>query len=275
VIFFNSIGVVDAASQAKLNQFVRRGGKLVTLGTPFSEDSHLFPARITEVINPNAAIVIARMAWDFVKLYWRIAREFTHKFCAYTMEGMYPAMLMTRHVTRAGVWMHDRTKRGGRLWASRLVTLSRLGENARPILTYGGRVAGYETDVDKGTSVFLGTLLGAMFDSPGFYLDDPARKRSVSDFLGHLLQNWAVMPAVSPIDDVETVVREGEGERVVFLINRGPAKPFTLSINRPWEGYQLVDLRAGYGSKARWEGRKVIGELAADDVLCLRWEQRE
>lgn len=271
VIFFNSIGVVDAKSQAKLNQFVRRGGKLVTLGTPFSQDSHLFPARITNVVNPQASEVMFKVAWDYAKLYWRIARQFTHRFCAYTVEGMYPAMLMNRHATRTGVWLHDRTKEG-RLWASRLVTLSKLGPDAKPLLSYGGKVAGYEAKVEAGTSVFLGTLLGASFDSPGFYLDDPERKRSVSDYLAHMLQNWAVLPLVSPIDDVETVVREGAGRRVVFLINRGPAKPFQLSLNRPWEGYRFAGQLAGYGSTARWEGERVVGTIEKDDVLCLVWE---
>jgi hypothetical protein len=120
--------------------------------------------------------------------------------------------------------------------------------------------------------VFLGTLLGASFDSPGFYMDDPERKRSVSDFLGHLLQNWAVMPLVSPIDDVETVVREGDGKRIVFLLNRGKAKPFQLSINRPWEGYTLTGQLSGYGSSAKWEGERVVGTIETDDVLCLMWE---
>lgn len=271
VIFFNSIGVVDARSQAKLAQFVKRGGKLVTLGMPFSEDSQLFPARITSVANPEAAKVMLAVAKDYARLYWRIARQFAHKFCAYTMEGMFPAMVMNRHAIRAGAWLEDHTK-GGRLWASRLVTLSKLGPDARPLLTYRGKVAGYDAPVDDGHSVFLGTLLGASFDSPGFYMDDPERKRSVSDFLGHLLQNWAVMPLVSPIDDVETVVREGDGKRIVFLLNRGKAKPFQLSINRPWEGYTLTGQLSGYGSSAKWEGERVVGTIETDDVLCLMWE---
>ncbi|MFP5502187.1 MAG: beta-galactosidase, partial [Candidatus Sericytochromatia bacterium] len=138
VIFFNSIGVVDAASQQKLNQYVRRGGKLVTLGTPFSEDSQLFPARITSVLNPQAFEVMRKVGWDYAKLYWRINREFKHKFCAYTVEGMYPAMLMTKYATRAGVWLKDHT-RDGKLWASRLVTLSRLGSGAEPLVSYKGQ----------------------------------------------------------------------------------------------------------------------------------------
>ncbi|MFP5504254.1 MAG: hypothetical protein ACLGIN_17350, partial [Candidatus Sericytochromatia bacterium] len=140
------------------------------------------------------------------------------------------------------------------------------------LVSYKGQSAGYQAAVGRGHSVFLGTLLGAMFDSPGFYLDDAERKRSVSDFLGHLLQSWAVMPEVSPIDDVETVVREGAGRRLVFLINRGPAKPFKLSINRPWDGYRFVSQYAGYGSTAEFEGEKIQGRLEPDDVLALLWE---
>jgi hypothetical protein len=211
------------------------------------------------------------VAKDYARLYWRIARQFAHKFCAYTMEGMFPAMVMNRHAIRAGAWLEDHTK-GGRLWASRLVTLSKLGPDARPLLSFRGKVAGYDAPVGDGHSVFLGTLLGASFDSPGFYMDDPERKRSVSDFLGHLLQNWAVMPLVSPIDDVETVVREGDGKRIVFLLNRGKAKPFQLSINRPWEGYTLTGQLSGYGSSAKWEGERVVGTIETDDVLCLMWE---
>jgi hypothetical protein len=273
VIFFNSIGVVDAASQQKLNQFVRRGGKLVTLGMPFSEDSSLFPARITQVLNPQSTGVMLKLAWDYVKLYWRMARQFTHRFCAYTVEGMYPAMLMTRYATRTGLWLHDKT-REGRLWASRLVTLTKPADSVRPLLSYGGRVAGYEAAVDQGHSVFIGTLLGASFDSPGFYLDEAERKRSVSDFIGHLLQNWAVMPEVSPIDDVETVVREGDRTRLVFLINRGPSKSFTLSVNRPWQGYEMARQYSAFGSHARWEGHRLVGTIEKDDVLSVMWELR-
>ena len=64
----------------------------------------------------------------------------------------------------------------------------------------------------------------------------------------------------------------GDGKRIVFLLNRGPAKPFQLSINRPWEGYRFSAQLAGYGSQARWEGERVVGTIEKDDVLCLMWE---
>jgi hypothetical protein len=212
--------------------------------------------------------VLAAVAWDYVKLYWRIAREFTHKFCAYTVEGMYPAMLMTRHATRAGTWLEGDEP----VWGSRLVTLTRLGKGARELLRARGKAAGYEADVGEGKSVFVGTLLGASFDSPGFYLDDPLRKRSVAGFLGRLLAGWGLKPEVTPLADVETVVREGVGRRLAFMINRGPAKDFTLHLDRPFEGMALVDQFAGEGSTARWDGQAVHGRLEADDVLCLCWE---
>ncbi|HEY9721830.1 MAG TPA: alpha-amylase family protein [Oscillatoriaceae cyanobacterium] len=274
VVLFNSIGVVDATNQHKLQQYVRGGGRLVTLGMPFSEESTLFPARVSQVLNPQAGSVLMRMAWEYAKLYWRLARQFTHKFCAYTVEGMFPAMLMTRLATRTGVWMRDPV-RNARVWASRLVTLSKLGPTARPLLRYRGQIAGYEADVGDGLSVFLGTLLGASFDSPGFYLDAPARKRSVSNYLGRLLQSWAVLPEVSPIDDVETVVRESERHRLAFLFNRGASKPFTLSINRPWQGYFLTRTFAAGASQARWEGDRLVGTIEQDDVLCVMWERPE
>lgn len=274
VVLFNSIGVVDAASQNKLQRYVAAGGRLVTLGMPFSEESTLFPARVAQVLNPQAGSVLVRMAWEYAKLYWRIARQFTHKFCAYTVEGMFPAMLMTRLATRTGIWLRD-PARNARVWASRLVTLSKLGPAARPLLRYRGAIAGYEAEVGDGLSVFLGTLLGASFDSPGFYLDAPARKRSVSNYLGHLLQSWAVLPEVSPIDDVETVVREGDRHRLAFLINRGQTKPFALSINRPWAGYALTRTFAAGASQARWEGERLVGTIEQDDVLCVMWEREE
>ncbi|MDB5096715.1 MAG: hypothetical protein JWM80_1136 [Cyanobacteria bacterium RYN_339] len=268
VIFFNSIGTVDPASQQKLLAYVQGGGRLVTLGTPFSEDSRLFPAKVKGVLNPRAWRVLAQVAWDYVKLYWRLGRQFPHKFCAYTIEGMYPAMLMTRHATRAGVWLDGEDP----LWASRLVTLSRLGADAKLLLSCRGKAAGYEASVGEGKSVFVGTLLGASFDSPGFYLDDPARKRSVSGFLARLLMGYGLHPEVTPLADVETVVREGVGQRLAFMINRGPAKDFTLRLDRPWDGLALTDVFAGEGSTATWDGEQVRGRLEADDVLCLCWE---
>lgn len=272
VVFFNSIGLVDPASQRKLAEYVRRGGKLVTLGTPFSEDTALFPARVSAVANPQAGWVMAKIAWDFVKLYVRIARKFKHKFCAYTVEGMYPAMLMTKHATRAGMWVKDQAF-GTRLWASRLVTLSKPTGDAKPLWTHGSKVAAYEATVERGRSVFLGTLLGAAFDSPGYYLDDPARKRSVADFLGRLLESWGLRPLATPAADLETVVREGADHRTVFVFNRGPAKPFTTSLAIDWKGWRLAGQHGGAGTTARWEGHAITGTLAADDVAVLIWER--
>jgi hypothetical protein len=274
VVFFNSIGTVDPVSQRKLSEYVRRGGTLVTLGTPFSEDTDLFPARMASVANPQAGIVMAKIAWDFVKLYWRIARRFRHRFCAYTVEKMYPAMLMTKHATRAGMWLNDKAF-GGKLWASRLVTLCTPSAEVKPLLTYGRKIAAYETQVDRGRSVFLGTLLGAAFDSPGYYLDDPARKRSVAVFLGRLLEGWGLRPLATPAADLETVVREGPDHRVVFVFNRGPAKEFQTSLDRDWRGWKLVTQQGGPGTTGRWEGHAIAGTLAADDVLCMRWTRAE
>jgi hypothetical protein len=272
VVFFNSIGKVDPASQRKLTEYVRRGGTLVTMGTPFSEDTALFPARVSAVANPQAGSVMARIAWDYVKLYWRIARQFRHKFCAFTVEGMYPAMLMTKHATRAGLWVRDHAF-GGKLWASRLVTFSAPHGDVKPLWTYKNRTAAYEAAVDRGRSVFLGTLLGAAFDSPGYYLDDPARKRSVAGFLGRLLEGWGLRPLATPAADLETVVRDGPDHRVVFVFNRGGAKPFTTSLAVDWKGWRLVGQSGAPGTTARWEGHAVAGTLAADDVLVLVWER--
>lgn len=271
-VFFNSIGTVDPASQRKLAEYVRRGGRLVTLGTPFSEDTALFPARVVAVANPQAGWVMAKIAWDYVRLYWRIARRFKHRFCAYTVEGMYPAMLMTKHATRAGLWLRDQAF-GGKLWASRLVTLSEATGDVRPLWTHGSRVAAYEATVERGKSVFLGTLLGAAFDSPGYYLDDPARKRSVADFLGRLLESWGLRPLATPAADLETVVREGPDHRVVFVFNRGVAKPFTISLALDWKGWRLIGQQGSPGTAARWEGQAITGTLAADDVAVLVWER--
>lgn len=270
VIFFNSVGTVDLESQDKLLAYVRQGGKLVTLGTPFAEDSRLFPARVAGVINPYAWLVLAKVAWDYVKLYWRISRQFTHRFCKFTVESMYPAMQMTRHATRSGLWL---STDDAKLWASRMITLVKPGKAARPILKLGLRTAGYESEVGMGLSVFIGTLLGAGFDSPGFYMDDPARKRSVSAYLRKLLGGWGVEPAVTPIPDVETVLREGDGFRLVFVINRGPGKPFELVPNRAWEGSRLADTFSRGQSKAEWDGTRLSGWLDADDVLCVCLEE--
>lgn len=272
VVFFNSIGMVDPASQRKLAEYVRRGGRLVTLGTPFSEDTALFPARVVAVANPQAGWVMAKIAWDYVRLYWRIARRFKHRFCAYTVEGMYPAMLMTKHATRAGLWLKDQAF-GGKLWASRLVTLCRTTGDAKPLWTHGSRVAAYEATVERGRSVFLGTLLGAAFDSPGYYLDDPARKRSVAGFLGRLLEGWGLRPLATPAADLETVVREGPDHRVVFVFNRGPAKAFSTALALDWKGWRLAGQHGGPGTAARWEGQAIAGQLAADDVAVLVWDR--
>lgn len=242
---FNSIGFVSPEAAAKLHRYVENGGKLLTLGTPFAPDSALFPLGVKRVLNPQALGVLAKVAWDYVKLYRRLPR-IPHRFSAYTIEGMFPAMLMTRFAARAGVWLGD-ARRNARVWASRLVTLVAPAQSAAkpvtPLLSYRKSMVGYETAVGaRGVSAFVGTLLGASFDTPGYTLDPPARKASVSSFLGDWLAKHAVAPAVTPLHEVELVRREGEGYVLLFAFNRGAAKAVELGVeagatlDRQWAG---------------------------------------
>lgn len=274
VVFFNAIGVLDARNRQKLEQFVREGGTLVTLGTPFEENTYLFPATVQAVSNPQSWWVMGRIAWDYVRFYLRVARSFRHRLCAYTVEGMYPAMLLNKHATRAGLWLRSGLD-GARIWASRLVTLSTPRGEVEPLLWQGKRLAGYVARLGGGRSVFLGTLLGAAFDSPGYYLDEPANKASIKAFLQQLLHGWGVTPFVTPASDLELVVREGPDWRMAFVLNRGPQRAFDLQLRMDWRGWRFQSAWGTESARLEWTGERLIGIVATEDVLVGIWKRSD
>jgi hypothetical protein len=275
VVFFNSIGWLEPGLQRKLERYVAGGGTLVTLGTPFSEGGTLLPGRVKGVSNPSSCWVMLRTAWDWGRVHWRIRTGgIGHRFCAFTVLGMQPAMLLNRYATRAGRMLEGLGGLGD-LWASRLVTWCEAGPRfgTRPLLRHGRRSAGYEVPYGQGRSIFVGTLLGAAFDSPGYYLDDPARKTSVTRFLGNLLQRIGVAPSHTPTPNLELVVRESDRHRFVFLFNRGPAQAFSVTLQLPMSGWRLVDTWGDAPTGGRFEGGRLVGDVAADDVLVFIWER--
>lgn len=273
VVFFNSIGALDPKNRRKLEHYVEQGGTLVTLGTPFEENTFLFPAVVEKVRNPRSWWVMGHIAWDFVKFYARLSRSFHHRLCAYTMEGMHPAMLLTRYATRAGSWLRAQNDKA-ELWSSRLVTLCRPSRPVKPLLWLGREVAGYEVEHGVGTSVFIGTLLGAAFDSPGYYLDPRERKQSVVAFLQRALTRWGVKPLVTPVEGLEVVVREDASNRVVYLLNRhDAARPFELKFDVPWSGWRLHAVWGESKPGPAWDGDILRGQIEAEDALVILWER--
>ncbi|MEB3221513.1 MAG: beta-galactosidase [Candidatus Sericytochromatia bacterium] len=274
-VFFNSIGWLEPGLQRKLEQYVASGGTLITLGTPFSEGGTLLPGRVRGVSNPSSWWVMWRTAWDLVRVHWRTRTGgIGHRFCAFTVLGMQPAMLLNRYATRAGR-MLEGTGGLGALWASRLVTWCEAGPRfgTRSLLRQGRRSAGYEVGYGHGRSIFIGTLLGAAFDSPGYYLDDPGRKASVTGFLGTLLERVGVASAHTPVANLEVVVREGERHRFAFVFNRGSARDFSLTLHVPVEGWRFSDAWAEGETRGEAIGARLEGHLAADDVLVFVWER--
>ncbi len=271
VILFNSIGIVDPDLQAKLTAYVEQGGILITLGTPLSNDTGLFPLPLQSVLNPQVGQVLVRTALDYVKFFWRLMWRVPHRFCAYTLKGMYPAMLLNRHAARAGAWIRSSVDKS-RVWASRLISLTAMPHDGRSLLEQGKQCAAYRVTFGCGVSVFIGTLLGAGFDSPGYYLDDPERRASVAAFLGGLLQEEGIAPLFPPVADVEIVVREGPGLRLVIFINRGSIKTIRVPQVAAMLSWALKEQFSAYGSSCQTEASHMTCTLATDDVLCTRWE---
>ncbi|MEB3283801.1 MAG: beta-galactosidase [Candidatus Sericytochromatia bacterium] len=272
VVFFNSIGTLDPKNRRKLEHYVEQGGTLVTLGTPFEENTFLFPAVVERVRNPRSWWVMGHIAWDFVKFYARLGRSFRHRLCAYTMEGMHPAMLLTRYATRAGLWLREQADKM-ELWSSRLITLCRPSKPVQPLLWLGREVAGYQTDHGAGRSVFIGTLLGAAFDSPGYYLDPSSRKQSVISFLRRHMSDWGVQPLVSAPEGLEVVLREDARVRVVYILNRHQAAPFSLTFDVPWVGWRFESVWGYTDPPLDWDGQRLAGRIEAEDALVVLWER--
>lgn len=157
------------------------------------------------------------------------------------------------------------------MWASRLVTLVRPTGKVRTLLSHRGRMAGYEVDYEAGRSVFIGTLLGASFDSPGYYLDDVGRVSSVSRWLGRRLAAWGLPPLTSPTSGVEIVLRRGDAGHILFAINRREATHVAAALPADWPATPFSDQFAGGASRASMEGGQLKLDLAAHDVLVLGW----
>lgn len=267
VLFYNSSGKLTPEHVARLETYVTQGGTLVTLGEPFAADSPLFPGKIKRTWRPRSLAVVAGTVTDLAGFHLRDRGKITHPGVRFTIEKLQPVMSMIKHATRAGVWLND-LAHGGKVWCSRFVTYVTPPAGATPLLAYHNAPVGYSLPVGEGTTVFLGTLLGPILDSPGYYLDEEARKQSVMSFLGSLLAGQGVKPLTRPVPGVEPILRRTPTGLILGLVNRGAQRSFAMSLPEGWEIDRITHQFSFLGCRATWTGH-LAGNLRAGEVLCL------
>lgn len=268
VLFFNCTGHLKEDLVSKLEAYVDQGGTLVTMGVPFVEGDHrLFPGRLKRTWRPRSLAVVTGTFTDLAMFHMRERAKITHPLVRFTIEKLQPVMGMIKHATRAGVWLTDSVY-GGKIWCSRMVTYVSVPPGGTELINYMKAPVGYMAPVGKGTTAFLGTLLGPIVDSPGYYLDDPARKQSVVSFVSSLLVQLGVRPLTRPVIGLEPVIRRTPEGVIVALINRGDAKDFTFSLPEGMKADRISQQFSYLGSKATWNGH-LAGHMQEGDVLCM------
>lgn len=268
VLFFNCTGHLSAELVSKLEAYVEAGGSLVTMGTPFVEGDHrLFPGRLKRTWRPRALAVVTGTVTDLTWFHLRERHKIAHPIVRLTLEKLQPVMGMVKHATRAGVWLTD-SLYGGKVWCSRMVSYVTVPPGGTELLNYMRAPIGYMAPVGAGTSAFVGTLLGPIMDSPGYYLDDPARKQSVVSFVSSLLVQLGVKPLTRPLLGLEPVVRRTPEGTLLALINRGESRDFTMSLPEGWQADRITQQFSYLGSKAAWDGH-LAGHMKGGDVLLI------
>ncbi|HEY9900629.1 MAG TPA: alpha-amylase family protein [Pantanalinema sp.] len=268
VLFFNCTGHLAPELVSKLEAYVEAGGSLVTLGTPFVEGDHrLFPGRLKRTWRPRALAVVTGTVGDLTWFHLRDRHKIAHPIVRFTLEKLQPVMGMIKHATRAGVWLTD-SLYGGKVWCARMVSYVTVPPGGTELLNYMKAPVGYMAPVGAGTSAFVGTLLGPILDSPGYYLDDPARKQSVVSFVSSLLVQLGVKPLTRPLLGLEPVLRRTPEGTLLALINRGEARDFTMSLPEGYQADRITQQFSYLGSKATWDAH-LSGHMMGGDVLLL------
>jgi len=268
VLFFNGTGNLPPELVARLETYVREGGCLVTLGESFSEaGSTLFPGRTKRTWHPRSLAVVTGTLTDLAAFRLRDGKKIAHPLVRYTLDKLQPVMGMIKHATRAGVWVADHAY-GGKVWASRRITYMTVPPGARELLSYARSPIGYACPVESGETVHLGTLLGPIVDSPGYYLDEPARKQSVISFLGSFLAERNIRSLTRAIPGVEPILRRTDEGMILALINRGERREFSLPLDPSWQLGPILQQFAYLGSVAQ-HAETLSGTLESGDVLCI------
>lgn len=267
VLFFSSLGTVPADLREKLERFVSEGGTLVTMGTPF-DSPLLFPGQPKRTWHPRALSVVAGTFKDLFMFQVRERDRIQHPLSRFTLSKLQPVMGMVKHATRAGVWLND-SRHGGKVWCSRKVTYVTMPPEGEELLNYHQAPVGYAVSVGEGRSVFLGTLLGPLLDSPGYYLDEPARKQSIESFVSSLLHDWGVRPIHRPIAGVETVFRETPTGWIMGLINRGESLKLSSLLPEGWPIDRITQQFSYMGSRLKLQDGVITGMLVGGDVALL------
>lgn len=274
VLFFNSTGHLSPELVAKLESYVEGGGKLITMGMPFVEGDHrLFPGRTKRTWRPRSLAVVTGSVTDLAMFHLHDRRKITHPLVRFTIEKLQPVIGMIKHATRAGVWLTD-SMHGGKVWCSRMVTYVQAPPGGTELLNYMKAPVGYLAPVGEGFTAFLGTLLGPIIDSPGYYLDEPARKQSVVSFVSSLLVHFGVRPLTRPVAGLEPILRRTREGLLVGLINRGDAQDFSFNLPEGFDAERITQQFSYLGSRASWNGL-VTGHMRSGDVLCLHLSASE
>ncbi|MGV3525385.1 MAG: beta-galactosidase [Candidatus Sericytochromatia bacterium] len=282
VIFFACTPVMHREMYQKLLYYVEQGGTLVSFGFPVSHDFNevpyqpnpLYPARPAgqphrQQFGNNATL--SQIALDIMD-YQMMRRNHPHRLSLHTLDMMHPFVEFTKYMGKAGTWLE--TERGQRFWASRFVSGWR-GGGITPLLSHPNQgTVGYTRRLGRGRSVFLGTLPGLFFDTPAYYSMESDKKRSVLDWLRHLLRERGLWPLVEPIPDTEVILRQApDGAMLLGLVNRGPDKDIEVQFNHPVGSRELQLLfnphpDTDFLEKGRFQHLR--GHLSKDSVLVAR-----
>ncbi len=267
VCVFSCTGSASDAVREKLTAYVEGGGHLVVLGAQFPDPAgRLFPGQARRTWRPQALAVVTGAFVDLAFFNLSEASKIAHPLVRFTVEKLQPVMGLIKYGTRAGVWLTDPLS-GNRVWGSRFVTYCQVPENGREVLNYLGAPVGYAVPVGAGSVTFIGTLLGPHLDSPGYYLDAPERGQSISDFLARLVASKGVTPQTTGAEGFEIVLRRVPEGTLVALINRRGDRPYELALPGLAEPHVLERRFSYLGSTAEWDGERLRGVVAAEDIL--------
>lgn len=280
VLFIFSTGHYDKKSHEKLMRFVYEGGVLITIGYPITEyesgekieKNVLYPAEpysTSNIYNFGTTNLATQASYDIVSYQWS-RRHIKHKQSLHTIDMMQPMAEVVKHISKSGVWINN--ERGSKIWASRFVSTWKSGSGITPLLRYNDMPIAYSTRYGHGKSIFVGTLLGIFYDSPAYYNKEQSKKDSISDFVSIIMREAGLKPLHNKNNDIEVIIRNLEDGILVFLVNRGEAKHYSIELDTGfYENIKIIfnGKKSTINQNDYNEHRLLKGFIEKDDVMGL------
>lgn len=217
VVIFPTKGSIAPDLLEKLRDYVKAGGNLITLPKPISEATNLYPQMPSKEVYIDRLMLLKHIIWHFLikyNLFIRPKLKRAHPTQMHICDTFEP-LLVAQHAKYKGIEVESEI---GNIRVDYYLCFYEGVE--KPILKYKGKPLGYISEVEKGKSILIGTILGGCFLTPTYYKLPKSIRENLCNFIRHLMHTLGIEPTILTNLEIEVVKREFDEGYLVFIINR-------------------------------------------------------